>query len=161
MSIKIVGAREAVVGLRKIDPELRKQFNRDVKSIVQPVIADMKQSYPMMPLSGMKRQWNVGGRFNAFPYDQRRAQKGVKYKIDTKRSAVSLIRIQQTDPGTVIFETIGKRGSSPFSRRLSAFSGPAVRVSWPAWERNRGKVSSELEQVVLAATRTVQKELGR
>ena len=161
VSIEIVGAKQAIIGLRKVDPELRKAFNRNVKEVVKPVVDEMKRSYPQMPLSGMKRGWRPGDRFQAFPYDQRRAQRGVKYKIDTSRKAVSLIRIQQNDPGTVIFETVGRRGSTSFSRRLSAFAGPATRVIWPAWEKNEQRVQSEIKKLVLEASRIVEKELGR
>lgn len=161
MDIKFVGGKQAIIGLRKVDPELRKAFNRNVAAVVKPVITEMKQGYPVMPLSGMKRTWKPGDRFRAFPYSQKRAQKGVRYKIDTSRKAVSVIRIQQTDPGTVIFETIGKGGSTGFSRRLSAFAGPAVRVTWPAYEKHKDDVQNEIRKLVLEASLLVERELGR
>lgn len=162
INVEIAGAKKAIIGLRKVDPELRKAFNRNVAAVVKPVITDMKQGYPALPpISGLKRSWKVGGRFKAFPYDQKRAQKGVRYKIDTSRSATSVIRIQQTDPGTVMYETIGKGGSTAFSRRLSAFAGPAVRVTWPAWEKNKDAVQNEIRKLVLEASRIVERELGQ
>ena len=36
--VKMSGVKEAVKELRKIDPELRKQFNKDAKAVVRPVI---------------------------------------------------------------------------------------------------------------------------
>ena len=161
VSIDVVGAKQAIIGLRKLDPELRKEFNRNVRDVVKPVVDEMKRAYPQMPLSGMRRGWRPGDRFQAFPYDQRRAQRGVRYKIDTSRKAVSIIRIQQSDPGTVIFETVGRRGSTSFSRRLSAFAGPATRVIWPAWEKNETRVQAEIRKLVLDAARTVEKGLDR
>ncbi len=49
VSIEIVGAKQAIIGLRKVDPELRKAFNRNVKEVVKPVVDEMKRSYPQMP----------------------------------------------------------------------------------------------------------------
>lgn len=160
-NIEIVGAKQAIIALRKIDPELRKQFNRDVKDIVKPVVDQMKAKYPQMPLSGMKRSWTPQNKsFKLFPYSQAAAKKGVKYKIDTSRKAVALIKIQQTNAGAMAFELTGKGGSTPFSRRLSAFAGLPIRVIWPVFNANEQNVSREIEKTVLAATNLVQKELN-
>jgi len=37
-SISLVGVEDAIKALRKIDPELRKQFNRDAKDIAAPAV---------------------------------------------------------------------------------------------------------------------------
>jgi hypothetical protein len=39
---------------------------------------------------------------------QRKAAKGVKVKLDTRRNATSVIVIQQGDAGAAIFETAGR-----------------------------------------------------
>jgi predicted phage tail protein len=44
--IEVVGAKEAIKALRRIDPELRKQFNRDARAIVKPALDEIKKSYP-------------------------------------------------------------------------------------------------------------------
>ena len=59
---QVHGVREAIIALRRIDPELRKQFNRDVKAIAAPVVDAAKGDYPVMPLSGMSRAWSQRGR---------------------------------------------------------------------------------------------------
>jgi hypothetical protein len=53
--VKMSGVKEAVKELRKIDPELRKQFNKDAKAVVRPVIDAAKSNYPSEFLSGMSR----------------------------------------------------------------------------------------------------------
>lgn len=160
---EIVGAKEAIKSLRKIDPELRKQFNRDVKTITAPVVDAAKTAYPTMPLSGMSRIWSAGGR-QLLPWSASKARLGVQVKIDTSKRAVSVIRIQQKDPAANIYELAGKRASNPKGRafidNLEARFGRAQRVLWPTYERNSAEVTQRISETVLAASREVQKELG-
>jgi hypothetical protein len=160
---EIVGAKEAIKSLRKIDPELRKQFNRDVKTITAPVVDAAKTAYPTMPLSGMSRIWSAGGR-QLLPWSASKARSGVQVKIDTGKRAVSVIRIQQKDPAASIYELAGKRASNPKGRafidNLEARFGRAQRVLWPTYERNSAEVTSRMRDTVLAASREVQKELN-
>ena len=160
---EIVGAKDAIKGLRKIDPELRKQFNRDVKAITRPVVDQAKSKYPAMPLSGMSRIWTAGTR-QLLPWEQSKARSGVQVKIDTSKRAVSVIRIQQKDPAASIYELAGKQGNNPkgraFINNLEARFGRAQRVLWPTYDANANQVTDEIRQTVLAASREVQKELG-
>ena len=162
--VQIVGAQNAIKGLRKIDPELRKQFNRDVKAIAAPVIDTARGNYPQMPLSGMTRTWAQGSR-SLFPWSATVVRRGVSVKIDTSRNAVAAIKIRQTDPAANIYELAGKKASNPkgaaFIRNLDARFGRAQRVLWPAYERNAERVTDEMRKTVLEASRQVQKELGR
>jgi mRNA-degrading endonuclease RelE of RelBE toxin-antitoxin system len=45
-SVEVSGVKSAIKELRKIDPELRKQFNKDAKEVVRPVIEAAKANYP-------------------------------------------------------------------------------------------------------------------
>jgi hypothetical protein len=160
---EVVGAKQAVKSLRKIDPELRKQFNRDVKTIAAPVVDAARGAYPDMPLSGMSRIWSAGSR-QLLPWSASKARSGVQVKIDTSKRAVSVIRIQQKDAAASIFELAGKKGTNPKGRafidNLEARFGRAQRVLWPTYERNSAEVTSRMRETVLAASREVQKELG-
>lgn len=153
---EIVGAKDAIKALRKIDPELRKQFNRDAKAIVQPIIDDAKKAYPAQLLSGMTRKWTQRGN-QKFPYDVRKAQRGLKFKADTSRRAGSVIRVTQMDPAASIIEFAGKNPNA-LGDRLDAWGRPG-RFLWPAAERQLPKVTAEMEQAVLDAVRRVSKEL--
>lgn len=155
-STEIVGAKDAIKALRKLDPELRKQFNRDVKQIVAPIVDDAKNAYPAKMLSGMERNWTQRGN-QKFPYDAKRARAGVKHKIDTRRDAQSVIKIQQTDPAATIIEFAGKN-RNPLGTALNQF-GRVARFMWPAADRNTAKVLAEMERSVLDAVREVQKEI--
>lgn len=160
MTTQVSGVREAIIGLRKLDPELRKQFNRDVKAIAKPVVDAAKNEYPAMPLSGMTRAWSQRGR-ELFPWSNSDVRKGVKVKINTQRNAVAVIKIQQTNPAAAIYEVAGKRASNTagraFIQNLEARYGRAQRVLWPTYERNSHAVLREMTATVEAAAAEVQK----
>jgi len=156
-TISLVGVEDAIKALRKIDPELRKQFNRDAKDIAQPAIAEAQRSYPEMPLSGMARQWQSKGR-TLFPYVATRARRGAKVKVDTSRKTRNVILIQQTDPGAVIFETAGRRTSNVLGRSLGVVAPNETRVLSKAVEANRARLETGFERLVRDVMRTVEKE---
>ena len=153
---EIVGAKDAVKALRKLDPELRKQFNRDAKAIVAPIVEDGRSAYPQQLLSGMERNWTQRGN-KKFPYDPKKARSGVKHKVDTRRDAVSVIKVVQTDPAATIIEFAGKN-PNPLGTALNRF-GRVARFLWPAADRNLPKVQAEMERTVKDAMRTVRNEL--
>ena len=154
---EVVGAKDAIKALRKIDPELRKQFNREAKAIVAPIIDDAKNRYPQTMLSGMQRQWLQRGNLK-FPYDAAKARKGLKFKVDTSRRAGSTIRVQQMDPAASIIEFAGKKTANPLANGLDRFGSPG-RILWPAAERQLPRVTAEMEKAVLEVVRRANKEI--
>ena len=156
-NVQIVGAKDAIKGLRKIDPELRKQFNRDAKQIVDPIVQGARNAYKSEYLSGMARKWTQRGNLK-FPYDQKAAQRGIRLKIDTSRKAVSVLRVQQVNPAAVIFDIAGKATNNSLGRQLNMFGLPS-RIMWPVAERELPKVTAEMEKAILAASKRVQKDL--
>jgi hypothetical protein len=89
-SIQIVGVKEAINGLRKIDPQLQKDFKAEATAIAQPAIDAAKAAYTQVPLANMKYRWNDRGR-KVFPFTVSSAQAGVKMRFDTRRNAVGVI----------------------------------------------------------------------
>ena len=157
--IEVVGVQETIKALRKIDPQLRRQFTKDAKQVAQPIIDTARRNYPVMPLSGMARQWTQGSRI-LFPWSQSKARTGVKFKVDTRRNATAVIKIQQTDTAASITEVAGKRNANPagdaFNRLIVAAGG---RVMWPAYEANKNNVDQAMVAIVRDAEKTVQREL--
>ena len=117
-SVEVSGVKSAIKELRKIDPELRKQFNKDAKEVVRPVIEAAKRNYPATFLSGMSRAWTQGGK-PKFPYSQSKAKSGVRLKVDTRGKAVSIINVAQNNPAAAIIDMAGKKGGD--SRRGEVF----------------------------------------
>ena len=157
INLEIGGAKDAIKALRKIDPELRKQFNRDAKDIAAPAIKDAQQAYPEMPLSGMNRQWKSKGR-QLFPYVAAKARRGAKVKVDTSRKTRNVILIQQTDPGAVIFEIAGRRTDNALGRSLGTVAPTETRVLSRAVQGNRARLEAGFERLVRDVMNRVNRE---
>lgn len=154
---EITGVKDAIKSLRQIDPELRKQFTKDAKKVAQPIIDDAKSSYPEKLLSGMARPWRQGENLK-FPYSQANARKGVRFKVDTSRKAVSIIKVQQKDVAASIVEYAGRKRSNKLGNNLDKFGRPS-RYMWPAAEKNLDTVTREINGLVKEMMDTVSREL--
>lgn len=154
--IQLVGVEQAIKSLRKIDPELRKQFNRDAKAIAKPVLDKAASDYPELPLSGMARKWS-----NILPWDLRRAQRGLRVKIDTSRKSTNVIVLMNTDKAAAVFEQAGRRSDDPLARALGPLKAHRSRVLGPALDERRDEVVRGFERLALDTMRTVQKEFKR
>lgn len=152
----VFGVKQAVKDLRSIDPEARKAFNREAKSIAAPIIAAAKSNYPTKYLSGMARSWTKRGR-QLFPYSQAAAMRGLRFRIDTKKRNVSALLIEQRDTAASIVEFAGAgpgRGSTTGPKRtvfvnaLTLYYGKSPRAVWPAADANESKVNAEMLALV-------------
>lgn len=157
-TVKVVGARDTIRSLSKIDRATRRQFTKDAQKIVAPVIDEAVNQYPVETLSGMARVWKVNGR-QLFPYDRRRAIRGLKVKVDTSVRANSVIKLVQTNPAAAIYENAGKRQSNPLGNQLTRKFTAPMRLLWPIAERKTPAIQDEMRALVLEASRLVQKEL--
>ena len=160
MKTEVIGVKETIKELRQLDPELRKEFNRNAKNVAKPVIDRAKSSYPAQYLSGMARMWSQRTR-QLFPYSQRDAQKGVVFKINTGKRATAVLTIIQKNPAAAIIDMAGKRGgSSPQGQRfISALFGSPSRVMWPAYESSETEVQRAMMELVEDAAKTVENRI--
>jgi len=157
-TIQVVGVKDTINGLRKIDPQLQKDFKAQATLIAQPAVQAGKDVYTALPLSGMKYKWTQRDR-KLFPFTVSKAVNGVKMRFDTRRNAVGVILIEQKDPAAAIFETAGRANANRLSNSLG-FIGPGrTRLIGPAVYKARRGVEQELKSAVMDAMRTVQREL--
>lgn len=159
INLEIGGAKDAIKALRRIDPELRKQFNRDAAEIMKPALDRIKASYPEKLPSGMQRAWKMRSGFDQFPYDVKKMRRGVKFKIDTRRKSSTVMRLVQTEPSAVFIEFVGRKQMPQISKILTMFYGPPGRFMWPAAEKAIPDVIDQLKKRVYKATRDVQDAL--
>ena len=166
-SIQIVGVKEAINGLRKIDPQLQKDFKAEATAIAQPAINAAKAAYTQVPLANMKYRWNDRGR-KVFPFTVSRAQAGVKMRFDTRRNAVGVILIQQMNPAAAIFESAGRKTTNRLGKSLDYVSSERgfamampgrTRLIGPAVYKARRGIEREMEKMILLTIKQVQKEL--
>jgi hypothetical protein len=157
-TIQVVGVKDTINGLRKIDPQLQKDFKAQATLIAQPAVQAGRDVYTALPLSGMKYKWTQRDR-KLFPFTVTKAVNGVKMRFDTRRNAVGVILIEQKDPAAAIFETAGRANANRLSNSLG-FVGPGrTRLIGPAVYKARRGVEQELKSAVMDAMRTVQREL--
>ena len=166
-TIQVAGVKDAINALRKIDPELQKQFKADATAIVQPAIQAGKAAYAPLSndshpyaLSGMSRKWTdqKTGR-KIFPFKLDRAINGVGMKFDTRKKAVGVILILQKDTATAVWETAGRKTTNKLGRSLGFVGDDTTRILKPAIEKDIANIEKAIERVVKDAMRTVQREL--
>ena len=158
VSISVVGVKDTINKLRKLDPELQKQFKVDATAIAQPAINAAKAMYTRVPLSGMSRDWKQkkdGRKIKGF--DVAKAKNGVQMKFDTRRNAVGVILIIQKDQAAAIFETAGRANRNSLSDNLSPVQAGRTRFIGPAVYRSRRGIEAAMKSTIAAAARTVER----
>jgi hypothetical protein len=159
-TITVVGVKDTINALKKIDPQLQKDFRTQANEIAQPAIKAGKEVYSQVPLSGMAYNWTSPGRSRKnFPFKVAKAKKGVQLRIDTRRNAVGVILVEQKDPAAAIFETAGRANPNKLGDQLG-FVGPGrTRLIGPAVYRARRGIELEMEKMILDTQRVVRQEL--
>jgi len=151
--VEIVGLKDALKTLNKIDKSLRREITKDYKKIVQPVIDDANKLVPSnAPLSGMARNWSTKSGFKILPWIPGMKQK-IAAKINTRN--IKEYNGNKSNVGTFLIQWQGATGTmfdtsmdGPLGRALTARYGRSSRVMWKAYEQRQGDVMSEMEQLV-------------
>jgi hypothetical protein len=157
-TVSVVGVKDTINALRKIDPQLQKDFRTAATAIAQPAINAAKDVYTQVPLSGMAYKWNSRGR-QLFPFSVAKAKSGVKLRIDTRRNAVGVILIEQKDPATAIFETAGRANANRLGDQLGFVGAGRTRLIGPAVYKARRGVEGEMAKMILDTARTVRQAM--
>lgn len=159
-NIEVLGAKDAVRALNKIEPGLRKQFTAQATEIAQPAIDAAISRYQAIgvPLSGMNRNWQSNGR-KLFPFNVNKAMRGVKVKVEGDRRRTAVILLEQRDAATAIFESAGRATQNRLGDALGPLKPNHTRVLGPALFSRREQVSREMEKAVLEVVHRVNKEL--
>jgi mRNA-degrading endonuclease RelE of RelBE toxin-antitoxin system len=162
--MEVRGAKEALKELRKLEPELRKQFTKDAKRIAGPIVDEAKGKYPSAWLSGMAQGWKAKSGRTLFPYDKSKAVRGVTIRTSTSRRKNQVVAIVQKDPAASIVDMAGKRGGSgprgkAFVDNLTARFGQPSRVMWPAAEGKLEQVQAEMRDALEQVAQRTNREL--
>ena len=160
--IEVVGVKDTINQLNKLDKELAKEFKASATQIAQPAINAAKNMYTKVPLSGMSRNWKSHKRTppqNIKGFDVTRAKAGVQMKFDTRRNAVGVILIIQKDQAAAIFETAGRANANRLSNNLEPVSAGRTRLIGPAVYRSRRKIETEMVRMIKDTMRVVQQDL--
>jgi hypothetical protein len=145
-TVTVVGVKETLRELNKMEPELAKQIKKDVKQITASVVADAKSAVPGTVISGFSRNWQ-GGRLTPFSSEQVRKSITTRFS-NRKRSAMAVFAVVMKSPIGEVFDMAGRSSANNLATRLETRFGRASRVMWPAYERNQGQVERDLQKVV-------------
>ena len=163
-TVEVVGLKQTINSLRKIDAQLQKDFKADATAIAQPAINAGKAVYTRVPINNFANDWTQkkdGRRIKGFSVDK--AQNGVKMRFDTRRNAVGVILIEQKDQGAAIFEVAGRKNSNRLdtSLRIAGYpvSAGRTRLIGPAVYKARRGIEAEMLKMIKSTITTVQKEI--
>ena len=159
-TVQVAGVKETINALKKIDPELQKQFKADASRIALPAINNAKNMYTKVPLSGMSRDWKQkkdGRKIKGF--DVSRAKAGVQMKFDTRRNAIGVILVIQKDQAAAIFETAGRANRNSLSDNLSPVSPGRTRFIGPAVYRARKGIEREMQQMINGVSSMIARQM--
>ena len=157
-TIEVVGVKQTINSLRKIDPQLQKDFKADATQIAQPAIQAGKGVYKELPLSGMKYGWTQRDR-KLFPFTVTKAVNGVRMRFDTRRNAVGVILIEQKDPAAAIFETAGRANANKLGNALGFVGAGRTRLIGPAVYKARRGIEAEMTKMIAKTMRDVQRDI--
>jgi hypothetical protein len=112
----VVGFRKA---LKKYEPELKKELDKQIRAALKPIIADARAHVPAQVFGG-NNNW-ANDPTQAFPiYNPSLIRKGLTYSLGAKRSRsgfVSLATLFNKNPAGGIIETAGR--VHPYGRPTS------------------------------------------
>jgi hypothetical protein len=159
-TIQVAGVKDTINELGKIDKQLQKDFKADAIAIAAPAVKAAQNSYFVLPLSGMKYNWRSEGRTRKnFPFTVAAAVKGVRVKFDTRRGAVGVILIEQSDPAAAIFETAGRANANRLGDSLGFVGAGRTRLIGPAVYRARKSVERDMENMIKKTQTEIQRGL--
>jgi len=141
MTIRVNGIKEAIRDLKSVSPEIQKQFRKDVRVIVKPIIDTAKADYNQQDFpSGTSRKWTY-----RFPLEATEAGKNLVPSISTAKRNRSTILVIQKNAGAAVFEfaNTGLLGEA-FRKK----NGNPARVIWPAVKSQLSRVQDEMKKLI-------------
>lgn len=165
-SIEVVGVKEAIRSLNKIEPGLRKQFAAEATQIAQPAIQEAQSRYARIGwgesrVLGVSRKWAgpaVGGR-QVLPFSIQKASNGLKVRLEGDRRKTASILLEQRDAGTAILESAGRTNRNPLGTALGFIKPYTTRVLGPSLYSKKDQVQQRMYEASLKIVRRVESEL--
>ena len=157
-SVTIVGIKETLRELQKVEPETAKEIKRDFKRIVKPIVDAAKPQVKEMPLSGFARNWK-GGRI--FPWAQNAVAKSIVARFSNRRrgNSLAVFSVTMKSPAGTIFDMAGRRSANRLANALDTLHGKPSRLMWPTYEKHADEVNKNLQQLVNQITEATNRRL--
>ena len=159
-SITVVGVKEAMRDLQKMEPDLAKEIKRDFKDIVDPIVKDARSQVVARPLSGFERSWKDG---RIFPWSQNAVSKSIIARFSNRRrgNSLAVFSVTMKSPAGTIFDIAGRSNNNQLARALDQLYGRASRLMWPTYEKHADAVNENMKRLVDRITDEANRRLVR
>jgi hypothetical protein len=170
LNTEVVGVKEALRELGKLDKDLARQLRKDARKIMQPIVRDAKSNIPNTALSGMTRPWtSKTSGVQLLPWSGPSARRFVKAKTSTKKPRefqgntrdLAVFYVSWAGGVNAIFDMAGRRNKSVMAANLTGKFGPPSRIMYPAAEANADNVEKEMSTVVEQVMKEYNRKLAR
>lgn len=179
LTVSVVGVREMMKTIRKIDPELRKVTVRTIKQAAKPIVATAQQSYPDTIMRNWRDKPAKKGRVRngrGWPaYEKGQATKSIKIhyggRAPREKQRWRLLRVVQWNAAGAIFDMAGRlnptgNGTVQAGQFMNNLSGAAngrraSRTIWPAVELHMPQVTDTVLEALRVVERTIQTEIDK
>lgn len=164
-SLEVVGVKEALRNLNKIDKVARRQLTKDYQQIVSPIVNEARALTPNdAPLSGMAFQWKGRGAKQTkpiFPWSDNKSDRSIRGFVSGKKprrynnyvSDLATFGVRWTSPSALVVEMSGK-GPVPTPKGkqmvhdLSQRYGAPGRFLWKAYMKHEAEVIRNVSKLI-------------
>ena len=152
--IEVVGLKDALREINKINPSFRREITKEFKNIADPVVKQAQGvDIERLALSGFKYSWMTRSGYQMFPLNPQRLTKfvvtgtsGKKPKeFRGKMQNASVFFIRWKSPQATLLEMAVK---GQLGRNMVAKNGDKGRVLWRSWEQNEAEVMRRVKELV-------------
>lgn len=173
VSFEVVGLKEALRTLNRVDKSARRQVTKDYKEIVAPVIDDIKQDIPLRPpaiMSGWAYRWKSKSGAEILPWKgNERAM--LKPYISGKRprqwgaytSSLGVFGIKWKAPAAVLIDMAHTphtpRGAGMIDTLNSRIGTSKSRIMWKNFDRHQRTVEERMKVLISRVMKQAQGEL--
>jgi hypothetical protein len=170
LNTEVVGVKEALRDLGKLDKDLARQLRKDARKIMQPIVTEAKGNIPNTALSGMSRPWtSKTSGVQLLPWSGATSRRYVKAKTSTKKPKefqgntrdLAVFYVSWAGGVNAIFDMAGRKNKSFMAANLSGKFGPPSRIMWPAAEKNADNVEAQMSIVVEQVMREYNRKLAK
>jgi len=167
---EIVGIKEALRDLQKVDKDLANRLKREARKIMQPIVKDAQREIPSRALSGWDGKWTSKKTgVQLLPWDAGTARSFVKAKTTTKKPKefqgvvrdLAVFYVSWAGGVNMLFDMAGRKNTSPMAANLTGKFGPPSRVMWKAAEEEAPQVEQNMEEIINQLVKLTNQRLSR
>jgi hypothetical protein len=169
-STQIVGVKETLRELAKVDRVAANELKRNARNIMKPIVTNAQSKIPNVALSGMSRKWvSSKSGVQLLPWEGDTARKYVKAKTTTKKPKeydgivrdLAAFYVSWAGGVNMLFDMAGRKNSSPMAANLTGKFGPPSRVMWQAAEEEAPQVEQNMEEIIDQLVKLTNQRLSR